>query len=187
MGRVVLSRRRVPAALVESEAVSTMHVEEIQSSQHSLSRGGSAVHARRPAGTLRAISKFRSFQSTWRGLLPLSSHVRWRLSQCSVLKATTSGGSSETHHRAVDHGRDLDRVLDGLSDRSRRIVCAMEPALSQRMLRFNANWDRRSSLKEIHVTVKVAASAVKNDRHAVGALLQCGDALTGGGQDHVGC
>jgi hypothetical protein len=32
MGRVVLSRRRVPAALVESEAVSTMHVEEIQSS-----------------------------------------------------------------------------------------------------------------------------------------------------------
>jgi hypothetical protein len=63
----------------------------------------------------------------------------------------------------------------------------MEPALSQRMLRFNANWDRRSSLKEIHVTVKVAASAVKNDWHAVGALLQCGDALTGGGQDHVGC
>lgn len=81
MGRVVLSRRRTLTALAaRGRRKNACRRNSII--RHSLCRGGSAIHAKRPAGALRAGSKLKSFQSPWRGLFPLLAHVSWRLLRC---------------------------------------------------------------------------------------------------------
>lgn len=69
-------------------------------------------------GALRAGSKFKSFRSTWRGSAPSRlAHVRWRLLQCSDLKAAVSAAQQRTatNHNAVNPGKDTNCALNGVT------------------------------------------------------------------------